>query len=178
MSVVAGNNADLIIPRLWIGNAKAAADREFLRKENITVVFNCTKTLPFDDSVPYRYRIAVDDNLEPTEIQFMIDSAEDIAYNMLREYKLGRGILVHCHAGMQRSCAATAIFLMLLRQSKPYATMEYIKSKRPIAFFRGANFGPAIYAFHTRLERVIMPAVKAAERCVPSEAGAWMKKND
>lgn len=169
------NNADLIIPRLWIGNYKAAADRNFLQANNITVVFNCTKTLPFEESVPYRYRIAVDDNLEPTEIQFMIDSAEDIAYNMLREYKLGRGILVHCHAGMQRSCAATAIFLMLLRQTKPYATMNFIKSKRQIAFHGGANFGPAIYAFNTRLERVIMPAVEAVEK---REGGAWMKKKN
>jgi hypothetical protein len=169
------NNADLIIPRLWIGNYKAAADREFLHVNNITVVFNCTKNLPFEESVPYRYRIAVDDNLEPTEIQFMIDSAEDIAYNMLREYKLGRGILVHCHAGMQRSCAATAIFLMLLNQTKAYPTMEFIKTKRPIAFHGGANFAPAIYAFNTRLERVIMPAVEAAER---REGGAWMKKTN
>jgi hypothetical protein len=169
------NNADLIIPRLWIGNYRAAADRNFLQANNITVVFNCTKTLPFDDSIPYRYRIAVDDNLEPTEIQFMIDSAEDIAYNMLREYKLGRGILVHCHAGMQRSCAATAIFLMLLNQTKAYPTMEFIKSKRPIAFHGGANFGPAIYAFNTRLERVIMPAVAALEG---RGAGTWMKKNN
>ena len=174
---VSDANAHLIIPRLWLGNVKAAADEAWHKRENITVVFNCTKDLPFAESVATRYRVPVHDNLEPQEIQFMIDSAEDIAYNILKEYKKGHTILVHCYAGMQRSAAAVAIFLMLWLQMKPYPAMEFIKSKRPIAFYPSANFGPAIYAFNTRLEKIIRPYI--TEHSQPTGAGAWMtaKKN-
>jgi hypothetical protein len=171
---VSDANAHLIIPRLWLGNLKAAADDGWLKRENVTVVFNCTKTLPFSDVVPIRYRVPVDDNLEPQEIQFMIDSAEDIAYNILKEYKKGHTILVHCHAGMQRSAASVALFLMLWLQMKPYTAMEFIKSKRPIAFYPSANFGPAIYAFNTRLEKIIRPYI--TEHSQPAAAGSWMTK--
>jgi rhodanese-related sulfurtransferase len=172
---VSDANAHMIIPRLWLGNIKAAADEGWMKRENVTVVFNCTKDLPFADSIATRYRIAVHDNLEPEEIQFMIDSAEDIAYNILKEYKQGKTILVHCYAGMQRSAAALAIFLMLWLQMKPYPAMEFIKSKRPIAFYPSANFAPAIYAFHTRLEKIIRPYIE--EQTTP-RPGAWMAKKN
>ena len=169
---VSDANAHLIIPRLWLGNIKAAADEGWMKRENVTVVFNCTKDIPFADSIVTRYRIAVHDNLEPEEIQFMIDSAEDIAYNILKEYKKGHTILVHCYAGMQRSAAAVAIFMMLWLQMKPYETMEFIKSKRPIAFYPSANFGPAIYAFNTRLEKIIRPYIEETT----GKSGGWMVK--
>jgi len=41
------NNADEIIPRLWLGNVRASQDEDFIRRENIDVIFNCTKDLPF-----------------------------------------------------------------------------------------------------------------------------------
>jgi hypothetical protein len=169
---VSDANAHLIIPRLWLGNVKAATDDGWLKRENVTVVFNCTKDLPFAEHIPIRYRVPVHDNLEPQEIQFMIDSAEDIAYNILKEYKKGATILVHCYAGMQRSAAAVAIFLMLWLQMKPYTAMDFIKSKRPIAFYPSANFGPAIYAFNTRLEKIIRPYI--TQQTTPTDAGAWM----
>ena len=37
---IQANDADEIIPRLWLGNHRAAKDDNFLRKNKITVVFN------------------------------------------------------------------------------------------------------------------------------------------
>ena len=34
------DNANEIIPNLWLGNAKASMDEDFIRQNNITVVFN------------------------------------------------------------------------------------------------------------------------------------------
>jgi hypothetical protein len=56
------DKANLIIPRLWLGNKKAAEDTTFLQENNINVVFNCTKTLPFAPCVERQYRVPVDDN--------------------------------------------------------------------------------------------------------------------
>lgn len=65
------NNADQILPNLWLGNLKAAEDETFLKNAGIDVVFNCTKNLPFHPSIRRRYRVPVDDNLENEEIRNM-----------------------------------------------------------------------------------------------------------
>lgn len=137
-------NAHEIVPRLWLGNKTAAANTEWLKQHTITVVFNCTKTLPFDSTIPYMYRVPVDDNLEPEEIENLYTWAAETQVKLIREYKKGRTILVHCHAGMQRSAAVVAMFLITTRGMSADQSMTFIKEKRPIAFFPAANFERAI----------------------------------
>ena len=109
-----GEPATLIIPRLWLGNRVAAADADFLQKNNITVVFNCTIDLPFQQNVLRKYRLPVDDNLQATEIANMEQWAPEAVYKVLAEYNSGRNILIHCYAGMQRSAALMAMTLIVL----------------------------------------------------------------
>ena len=63
------NDADEIIPRLWLGNVRASTDDNFIQRNGIQVVFNCTKNLPFSPMIPIKYRIPVDDNLKEEEIR-------------------------------------------------------------------------------------------------------------
>jgi hypothetical protein len=49
-------------------------------------------------------------------------------------------VLVHCFAGMQRSCALVACYLIKYHHIKPNEAIDFIKSKRPIAFFGQVNF--------------------------------------
>jgi hypothetical protein len=151
--------ADEIIRGVWIGNAEDAADGEWLRATGIQVVFNCTKTLPFHPSVPHQYRIPVDDNLQPAEIKNMEDWAPEIAYKILHEYNAGRRILVHCHAGMQRSATAVAFFLLVLTGRPLIQVMYLIQSRRPITFKPTANFAPALRAFEEQVRSQILPVV-------------------
>ena len=88
-------NADEIIPRVWLGNRFAALDEEWLTKQKIDTVFNCSKDLPFHPFIKNRYRIPVDDNLEAVEINNMTKWSPEIAYKILREYKEGKNILIH-----------------------------------------------------------------------------------
>lgn len=141
------HHANLILPRLWIGNKRSSTDAEFIKANNINVVFNCTKDLPFSPLIPHQYRIPVDDNLKPAEINNMALWSPEIAYKMIREYKRGGRILVHCHAGMQRSAAAVAIMLIAMSGQPASVVMPYIRSKRQITFFPEANFRDAIMAF-------------------------------
>ena len=122
-------------------------DPEFLKKNNITVVFNCTKDLPFHSSIIKRYRVPVDDNLEPVEINNMRVWAPEIVYKVLREYRAGHTILVHCFAGMQRSAAVVAMTLIVLTKKSPDEIMAKIREIRPIAFFPAANFEKSIRNF-------------------------------
>jgi len=141
------SDASLIIPRLWLGNRKAAASREFLQQNNITTVFNCTKDLPFDSSILRTYRVSVNDNLEPVEIANMERWAPEIVYKLLSEYNAGHTILVHCYAGMQRSAAVVAMFLIAISRKSVDDVIQYIRERRNIAFFPAINFEKAIRGF-------------------------------
>jgi hypothetical protein len=151
--------ADEIIRGVWIGNAEDAADGEWLRTTGIQTVFNCTKTLPFHPSVPNQYRVPVDDNLQPAEIKNMEDWAPEIAYKILHEYNAGRRILVHCHAGMQRSATAVAFFLLVLTGRPLIQVLYLIQSRRPITFKPSANFAPALRVFEEQVRSQILPVV-------------------
>ena len=155
-----GDNANEIIPRLWLGNSKASQDQNFLRKENITVVFNCTKNLPFSPIVPIKYRVPVDDNLKEEEIRNMELWSGEIAYNIMKHYMNGDCILVHCAAGMQRSAASVAFMLIAYTRMRGLEAMDYIKERRPIAFYPRANFGRSIDYFDRRFHSEILPEVK------------------
>lgn len=150
------NNADQILPNLWLGNAKAAVDENFLKNSGVDVVFNCTKDLPFHHSIRRRYRVPVDDNLKEEEIRNMELWSYEIVLKMLNEYKSGRTILVHCHAGMQRSPAAIAFFLISTKRLTADQAMQFIKQRRPIAFFPSANFEKAIRGFESSFYKLLL----------------------
>ena len=150
--------ANEIIPGVWLGDINASQDGAWLRANHIQTVFNCTKQIPFHASVPYQYRVPVDDNLQPTEIQNMERWAPEIAYKMLREYRAGHPMLVHCHAGRQRSATAVAFFLMVLTGRPLIQVMYLIQSRRPIAFQPRPNFAPALRAFEEMVRTQIHPA--------------------
>jgi len=154
-------NANEIVPRVWLGNRFAAWDGEWLKANNITVVFNCSKDLDFHDSVKKRYRVPVHDNLQADEINNMTQWSTEIAYKVLREYKAGNNILIHCAAGMQRSAAVMTIFLITLTGERAPALMSHIRRKRPIAFVPQANFRKSIEYYDALYHNDIHPHRKA-----------------
>lgn len=136
-----------ILPRLWLGNKTVSQDVEWLRENNIKHVFNATKNLPFASGVGHAYRIPVHDNLEAAEIANMRRMAPEAVLKIMRAYRSGDGVLVHCYAGMQRSAALVAMFLIVYKGMGANEAMAYIRSKRGVAFFPAANFRDAIYDF-------------------------------
>ena len=109
--------------------------------------------MPFAEEVPVKVRVPVDDNLQPEEIRNLELFAERFVPRIIEE--LGKGpVLLHCHAGMQRSAAAAAMVLISLGYPSEMA-MSYIRYKRPIAFTPVANFLAAIrgYEEHHNAER-------------------------
>ncbi len=152
-------NAHEILPRLWLGNIKAALDEDFIRQHRITTVFNCTKDLPFSPSIPIKYRIPVDDNLKEEEIRNMELWSGEIAYKILAEYLDGKTVLVHCAAGKQRSAASVAFLLIVHLKMRGTDAMRHIRERRPIAFLPRANFERAIDYFDRKFHGEILPAM-------------------
>lgn len=145
-------HVNMIIPRIYLGNYIIAADEKWLKENNITVVFNCTKHLPFAKSIKHKYRVPVDDSLKEEDLKKMGIWSFEIIYKLLQEYKSGANILIHCHAGMQRSAAVVAMFLMFLTKKPLNEVIPFIQSKRPIAFTPMANFYPSMVFYEKILK--------------------------
>jgi predicted protein tyrosine phosphatase len=150
------NAADLITPNLWLGNIIASQDEDFLKKNGIQAVFNCTKNIPFVNSVPRKYRLAVDDNLQEEEIRNMEHWSIEAVYKLTQEVRNGP-VLVHCHAGMQRSASLVAMYLIANYRLKSDDAMEKIKAKRPIAFTPAPNFIRSIKGFEDTFDKMVRP---------------------
>jgi protein tyrosine phosphatase len=140
-------NANVIIPRIWLGNKASSQDVDFLKQNNITVIFNCTKDIPFVQGPYTFYRVPVDDNLQKEEIRNMELWSPEIIVKLMKEYNQGKTILVHCAAGMQRSAAVVAMFLIAKYRCSVKEAISYTKSRRPIAFYINANFFDSITGF-------------------------------
>lgn len=153
-------SADEIIPGVWVGGWRIANDEDWMRERGISVVFNCTKDTPFCPTIPYQYRVPVDDNLQPAEIKNMEMWAPEIAYKILREFHAGRRIMIHCAEGRQRSATACAFFLMVLTGRPLIQVMHLIQSKRGITFTPKANFANALRSFENTVRQQILPLIR------------------
>ena len=153
---MSANPGDEILPNLWLGNIRAATSQQWLGEKGIKCVFNCTKDIPFVPTIQRQYRVPVDDNLQAEEIRNLELWSYEIVFKLMREYKTGQPILVHCHAGMQRSAACMAMFLIVAKNMTPQQAMAYIKERRPIAFTPGANFHQSIEGFYDSYQREIV----------------------
>lgn len=150
------NPADEIIPGLWLGNINASQSGEFLDKNKIQAVFNCTKNIPFYGGTRTLYRIPVDDNLQMEEIRNMELWSFEAVYKLRLEHKKGP-VLVHCHAGMQRSACIVAMYLIAINGLKVEEAIAYIKQRRPIAFTPAANFLGSLQGFEKTYDKEIRP---------------------
>ena len=154
-------HANEIIPGLWLGDRSAARDTKWLEKNNITVVFNATKDLPFSPSIRRQYRIPVDDNLQPEEIRNMSLWSQETVYKMLEEYNKGNIILVHCFAGMQRSATLVGMFLIATKGMSWQQAVSYIQGIRSIAFRPSTNFKDSLIEFDRTYHREILPRLSS-----------------
>jgi len=134
-----------ILENLYIGNY----DSTKLLYASLDLVVNCTKNLPIQFS--NTIRIAIDDSHDwnPEFLEYMINTEvlDTIHTHLLKKQK----VLVHCMAGAQRSCGVVACYLIKYYSFTPQKAIEYIKSKRSIAFFGHITFQKAIDCFYNYL---------------------------
>jgi protein-tyrosine phosphatase len=113
---------------------------------NYDLIVNCTPDIPFPLMCKATIRIPVHDH--PSYAQKMLRIIRDVhvleaIHAHLQE---GKTVLVHCRAGIQRSCAVVACYLVKYHGLTPDQAIAYIKAQRPIAFLTGVNFRETIEA--------------------------------
>jgi hypothetical protein len=155
------NPADEVVPGLWLGSRYAAQNPDYMKEKRIRAVFNCTKDIPFDTSIPRQYRVPVDDSLQEPDIRnlelWSYEIVYKIAHEMRRAEADGTAVLVHCAAGMQRSAASVAMYLIATKGMTTDQAVAYIKSKRSIAFQPSINFEKSIRGFEASFNKEVRP---------------------
>ena len=159
-------HAHEIVPGLWLGDRNAAKDDVWLLRNKVSAVFNITKDLPFSPRIQKQYRIPIDDNLQADEIRNMTLWSQEIVYKMLEQHTKGNVILVHCFAGMQRSAAAVAMYLITTKGMSWQQAITYIQSIRPIAFRPSPNFRDSLIEFDKTYHREILPRLSYESKTV------------
>lgn len=146
------HDMDMICNNIWLGNYKAAYDKELLDEHNIKYVINITDTIecPFDDKF-YLY-IPIRD-----KYSCKLATKHFIIKNYLRAFKFideaiskGYGVLVHCKKGHHRSANLLLFYLVYKFNVGYIEALIYIKTKRPQALCRKTcinKWGMDVYKF-------------------------------
>lgn len=146
-----------VLPNIWLGDGRAAQSEHFFEKAEITGVLNMTPSVPnkfcAEPTIEYM-RIPVYDSYEkrdPVLMYSYLPAITEFIYKVAVIEK--RNILVGCHLGRQRSCAAVAAYLMRFYKMTPFEAMEFIVKKKPDAFHYGAsvNFAKSLNSWHRKL---------------------------
>lgn len=131
-----------IRPNLWVGSSADSRDKKFLKDHDIELIVNATKTIPFSTKHIIGYRVPVDDH--PDENDAMLEYFPITSMIIDETLKSGKGVLVHCYAGIQRSCAIAAAYLIYKDRLRACQAMAAIKHKKAEAFSPVPTFGKAL----------------------------------
>jgi len=145
-----------ITDKVWLGNYADSSNENFIKDNNIKVIINCSKDLPFyfnNQEVPYKYRIPVDDDRQDNSLYIMYLYLPKIVDIMKFHINRNENIYVHCHAGMQRSACVVAAYLISKHNLHPGAAITHIKNQRPIAFSPFINFEKSLLSYYSTLNK-------------------------
>lgn len=135
-----GGHQNEIIKNLWLGDHFSSVDTQFLLNNNIQSVFNCTKNLPFTTLPIEKYRIPIDDD----RTNFSSDKIKKYSSGFFKtideHLEQNNGVLIHCHAGYQRSATFLALYLMKKYNVDFNKVSKIIKNERFFAFFPIPNY--------------------------------------
>lgn len=137
------NPCDEILPNLYLGSIKALGTYEYKSIDYYMIVDLIKYTFLTDkreiNSQIY-INLPVHDSPDECDKLLSLIKETNVLEKMHLALQENKPVLVHCFAGMQRSCALVACYLIKYNNMTPDEAIEYIKFRRPIAFFGKVNF--------------------------------------
>ena len=142
---MATNPYDKITDFLFLGNRHALNSASVF-----SMIVNCSREedVAFPPNCSYCIRLSVADSPDESGKLLTLIIETNILEKIHNNIIHNQPVLVHCSAGMQRSCAVVACYLMKYHNMNPSQAVEYIRSKRPIAFFWSINFSKTLENFY------------------------------
>ncbi|XP_053304657.1 serine/threonine/tyrosine-interacting-like protein 2 [Spea bombifrons] len=156
----------LILPFLFLGNEKDAQDLGRMVTLNIGHVLNVTTHLPLyhAESGALRYkRLPATDNSKQDLRQYFEEAFEFIE----EAQQKGKGVLIHCQAGVSRSATVVIAYLMKHTLMTVGDAYKFVKGKRPI-ISPNLNFMGQLMEFESDLNsgttpRILIPRLRGVE---------------
>ena len=142
--------AKQIIPGLWIGSEGDSKDVQFMRDHNIGFVVNVSRNIPQTPVSGVEFtKIPVDDSTRYNDmlLSYWPVTVREIDAVLAR----GKGVLVHCRAGMQRSAATVAAYLMYKNGLSAKNAMQVIKNVKNETFWPVPTFAIALAKYEKQL---------------------------
>ena len=138
-----------VMPNVYIGSYESV-DLFCNKKPGPSLVINCTPDIPAPLYYNEFIRIPVWDNLQEFECRKMhyYLKTYQVLEKMHSRIMLGEQVLVHCVAGMQRSCAVVACYLCRYHNMTIQEAADYLRTYRPVAFHGGVNFAETIFQYN------------------------------
>ncbi|XP_015117305.1 dual specificity protein phosphatase 10 isoform X1 [Diachasma alloeum] len=122
--------ASRVLPFLYLGNGRDAADLQLLRALGATRVLNVTSQLPgYHEArgITYRQIPATDSGHQNLKQYF------EEAFDFIEEArKAGSSVLVHCQAGVSRSATIAIAYIMRHKGLSMVDAYKLVKNARPI----------------------------------------------
>ncbi|KAI0761117.1 protein-tyrosine phosphatase-like protein [Irpex lacteus] len=115
-----------VVPGLWLGSLENAQDTESLKQKNIHSILTVMRGTVNIKETFTRLQIDLDDTDEEDILKHFVTC---IAF-IQAELDKGRGVLVHCFAGISRSASIVAAYLMYSRELNPTDALNLIKESR------------------------------------------------
>jgi len=134
----------IIISHLYIGNIDSLKSASLFR-----YIVNCTRHIPSISTIETT-RIAIHDHFDESATLLKEIESTHVLERIHNSRIKGQNVLVHCHAGMQRSCAVVAMYLIKYHGMTPEEVFRFLPTKRPIAFLPEPTFRKAIYDFYKK----------------------------
>ncbi|KAG1747403.1 hypothetical protein EDB19DRAFT_1687252 [Suillus lakei] len=119
---------DEVVPGVWIGDLQSALDVEGLKEKNIFSIVTAMRGKVTIHATFNKYQINVDDSANEDVLVHFLPSISFIQ----NELDKGRGVLVHCGAGISRSATIIAAYLMYSLKLDPASAVDMIRTVRPI----------------------------------------------
>ncbi|KAJ2915505.1 hypothetical protein MD484_g4924, partial [Candolleomyces efflorescens] len=117
-----------VIPGLWIGDLPSALDTANLKANRIQSVLSAMRGLVTVHETFIRHQVVLDD-VEDADVLVHLEACNQFIGAQLSK---GRGVLVHCLAGISRSSTIVAAYLMQSRKLSPTEAVDLIRLVRPI----------------------------------------------
>lgn len=153
-------DADKITSNLWVGNRYSARCLSFLKDNNITLVINCTQHLPIPEFYQEHninsYRVPVQDSNWQEDQDIMHQHVDNVVSLIDKHLAANKGVLVHCHAGIQRSATMALSYLLWKAINKQKMVpsrkfMYWMKLRRPGVFEPRPSFTQFIREYEQKL---------------------------
>ncbi|KAI5627134.1 dual specificity protein phosphatase 10, partial [Silurus asotus] len=152
-------NAELtsVLPFLFLGNERDAQDLDQMQRMNIGYILNVTTHLPLYlyDLGMFKYkRLPATDSNKQNLRQYFEEAFEFIE----EAHQAGKGLLIHCQAGVSRSATIVIAYLMKHTWMTMMDAYKFVKLRRPI-ISPNLNFMGQLLEFEGDLNNGVTPRI-------------------